>query len=128
MADAVEALRIGRVLGDRVLLVSCSTGSTLATWLGSSPWGRELDAHVFLSPNFGPKDWRAELLNWPWGRQLALALEGESRSWAPQSEAEAQAMPALLAALHARPASPESRAMLRRMVALSRGSQATPSP
>ena len=91
MADALEALRIGRVLGDRVLLVSCSTGSTLATWLGSSPWGSELDAHVFLSPNFGPKDWRAELLNWPWGRQLALALEGETRSWAPQSEAEAQA-------------------------------------
>jgi hypothetical protein len=46
---------------------------------------------VFLSPNFGPKDWRAEVVNWPWGRQLALAIEGETRGWVPESDAEALA-------------------------------------
>ncbi|NBY26038.1 MAG: hypothetical protein EBQ71_01540 [Betaproteobacteria bacterium] len=79
MADALEALRIGRVLGDRVLLVSCSTGSTLATWLGSSPWGSELDAHVFLSPNFGPKTGAPNCstgpgdANWLWRWKARLA-------------------------------------------------------
>jgi len=91
MADAVEAVHIGQLLGERVLLISCSTGATLATWLGTSTLGSKVAAHVFLSPNFGPKDKRAELVNWPWGRQLALAIEGESRGWVPESEAEAQA-------------------------------------
>ncbi|MBU3740625.1 MAG: hypothetical protein FGM55_16965, partial [Rhodoferax sp.] len=31
LADGVEALRIGRALGERVLVISCSTGSTVAT-------------------------------------------------------------------------------------------------
>ena len=91
MADTVEALRIGNLLGHRVLLMSCSTGATLATWLGTSALGSRVAAHVFLSPNFGPKDWRGELVNWPWGRRLVLTMAGESRGWVPESEAEALA-------------------------------------
>jgi alpha-beta hydrolase superfamily lysophospholipase len=91
MADTVEALRIGNLLGHRVLLMSCSTGATLATWLGTSALGSTVAAHVFLSPNFGPKDWRGELVNWPWGRRLVLTMAGESRGWVPESEAEALA-------------------------------------
>ena len=91
MADTEEAVRIGQLLGERVLLISCSTGATLATWLGTSALGSQVAAHAFLSPNFGPKDWRAEVVNWPWGRQLALAIEGETRGWVPESDAEALA-------------------------------------
>ena len=91
MADTVEALRIGNLLGHRVLMMSCSTGATLATWLGTSALGSTVAAHVFLSPNFGPKDWRGELVNWPWGRRLVLTMAGESRGWVPESEAEALA-------------------------------------
>jgi esterase/lipase len=91
MADTVEALRIGQLLGDKVLLMSCSTGATLATWLGTSALGSQVAAHVFLSPNFGPKDWRGELVNWSWGRRLVLTMAGECRGWVPESEAEALA-------------------------------------
>jgi alpha-beta hydrolase superfamily lysophospholipase len=91
MADTVEAVRIGQLLGERVLLISCSTGATLATWLGTSALGSLVAAHVFLSPNFGPKDWRAELVNWPGGHRLVLTMAGESRGWVPESEAEALA-------------------------------------
>jgi alpha-beta hydrolase superfamily lysophospholipase len=91
MADTVEAMRIGNLLGHRVLLMSCSTGATLATWLGTSALGSRVAAHVFLSPNFGLKDWRGELVNWPWGRRLVLTMAGESRGWVPESEAEALA-------------------------------------
>ena len=91
LADTLEAVRVGQLLGERVLLISCSTGATLATWLGTLPLGSQVAAHVFLSPNFGPKDWRAELVNWPGGRRLVLALVGETRGWVPESEAEALA-------------------------------------
>ena len=56
MADAIEAVRIGQTLGERVLVISCSTGSTLASWLATSPDGSHVAAPAFISPNFGPMD------------------------------------------------------------------------
>lgn len=91
MADVLEAVRIGQVLGERVLVISCSTGSTLATWLATSAEGNRVAAHTFLSPNFGPKDKRSEMLNGPWGQRIALAVEGENRGWTATSAAEDQA-------------------------------------
>lgn len=91
MADAVEAVEIGHTLGERVLLISCSTGSTLATWLALTPEGHNVAAQAFISPNFGPKDKRSEIINGPWGQQIALALEGETRGWTPEDPREANA-------------------------------------
>ncbi len=91
MADAIEAVRIGRVLGERVLVISCSTGSTLATWLATSTEGNKVAAHAFISPNFGPKDKRSDIINGPWGQRIALTLEGETRGWTPDGPGEAQA-------------------------------------
>lgn len=91
MADAIEAVRIGQTLGERVLMISCSTGATLATWLATSPEGAKVAAHVFLSPNFGPKDKRADLVNGPWGQQLTQAILGDTRGWTPTDDAEANA-------------------------------------
>jgi esterase/lipase len=91
MADTLEAVRIGQVLGERVLVISCSTGATLSTWLGTSGDASRVAAHVFVSPNFGPKDKRSEIVNSPWGRQVALWVEGPTRSWKPESEQEALA-------------------------------------
>ncbi len=91
MADAVEAVRIGQTLGERVLVISCSTGSTLATWLATSPDNNKVAAHVFISPNFGPKDKRSEIINGPWGKSIALALEGDNRGWTPQDPRESNA-------------------------------------
>jgi len=88
MADAVEAARIGQTLGERVLMISCSTGSTLASWLATSPDGVRVAAHAFISPNFGPKDKRSELINGPWGKNIAMAVQGESRGWTPDTPQE----------------------------------------
>jgi esterase/lipase len=91
MADTLEAVQIGQTIGERVLLISCSTGSTLATWFATGPGAGQVAAHVFISPNFGPRDKRAEMINGPWGQQIALALEGETRSWPVSNPAEEQA-------------------------------------
>ena len=88
LADAQEALRIGQTLGDKVLVISCSNGSTLATWLGVNGQNAKVAGHVFVSPNFGPKDKRAEMINGPWGQQIALALQGETRSRPAENAAE----------------------------------------
>jgi pimeloyl-ACP methyl ester carboxylesterase len=50
--DVAEALAIGRALGERVLVVSCSTGSTLVTLALAEEEGTA-DAVVMLSPNYG---------------------------------------------------------------------------
>jgi len=79
LADAVEAVRIGSEIGDKVLVLGVSTGGTLGAWLASHPQGQAVSAYAFVSPNFGPKDKRSELINGPWGEQLAYALEGQMR-------------------------------------------------
>ena len=91
MADATEALQIGQILGERVLVISCSTGSTLATWLALSSAGHHIDAHVFISPNFGLRDKRAELIYSLWSKPLALALRTHDVGWTPENPEEANA-------------------------------------
>jgi esterase/lipase len=91
LADADEALRIGQQLGEKVLIISCSTGATLSTWLGTHDRNAQVAGHVFVSPNFGPKDTRADLINGPWGHQIAFGILGEQRNWTPASDAEANA-------------------------------------
>ena len=91
MADTLEAAQIGQILGERVLMISSSTGGTLATWLGTSANAGRVAAHVFLSPNFGPKDKRSEIVNAPWGRTIARLVQGPTRSWVPENAQEANA-------------------------------------
>lgn len=91
LADAVEAVRIGGILGDKVLVMGVSSGATLATWLATHPEGQGAVAYAFVSPNYGPKDKRSELINSPWGQQLALLLEGEMRGRPDTDPREAQA-------------------------------------
>lgn len=91
MDDAQEALHIGRTLGERVLLISCSSGATLASRLATQPDAHRIAAHIFISPNFGPKNKWAELLHTRWGQWLALVVEGKYRSWTPADAREANA-------------------------------------
>lgn len=91
MADTLEAVQIGEILGERILLISCSTGSTLATWLALSNKGHKVAAHIFISPNFGLRDKRAELIYSLWSKPLALALRKQHVGWAPTYPEEANA-------------------------------------
>jgi alpha-beta hydrolase superfamily lysophospholipase len=87
LADAVEAVRIGHALGERVLVIGTSTGATLGAWLAQRPdaVGVPIERQVWISPNFGPADRRTALLTGPWGAQLARAITG-GRVGAPSDD------------------------------------------
>lgn len=85
LADTKQAYKIGRVIGDQVIIVSTSTGGTLATWL-ISQFSDGVLANIMVSPNFGIRSKLAGILRWSWGLTLAKWIEGDYRSFEPISE------------------------------------------
>jgi esterase/lipase len=88
--DAAEALSIGALIGDRVILVGTSTGATLALAMAGHPSFQAVNTIVLLSPNFAVQDTKAEFLTWPGGPQLAYIVAGTTRSWTAQNELQAR--------------------------------------
>lgn len=83
--SAREALAIGKALGDEVILMSTSTGGTLALKLAAT-YPDDVHALINLSPNIAINDPSAWLLNNPWGLQIArTVLKGNYRSFPPDS-------------------------------------------
>ena len=63
--DAWEAVRIGRAIGRQVVVVGTSMGGDLALWLAAQKVPG-VAALVLLSPAVQPRDWRTDMLLWPW--------------------------------------------------------------
>lgn len=73
--SAKEALAIGKKLGDKVILLSTSTGGTLALMLAAE-YPQDVFALINLSPNIAINDGAAFILNDPWGLQIARVVMG----------------------------------------------------
>ena len=71
--DAEEALSIGKALGDKVILMTTSTGGTLALKLAAA-YPNDVYALINMSPNIAINDNLAFLANNPWGLQLARTV------------------------------------------------------
>lgn len=85
-ADIGEALAVGRLLGEQVVVVSTSTGSSLVTWALARPGlSDKVAASIFLSPNYGVQASGSFLLTGPFGTQIARLLLGERRGFEPVS-------------------------------------------
>lgn len=86
--DLAEALAIGRMIGDRVIVIATSTGGSLAAWGAAEPGLMEdVAGLVLLSPNFGIRAAGTWLLLLPWGETLARWVVGPERGSEPESEA-----------------------------------------
>lgn len=84
--DTAEAIAIGERIGEKVVVVTASTGGTLATWAASHPaLGPKLAALVLISPNYAIQGASIGLLNMPWGETLLPKLLGEQRSFVPHN-------------------------------------------
>src|SRR3990170_5452561 len=73
--SAKEALAIGKQLGDKVILMSTSTGGTLALLLAAE-YPDDVYALINLSPNIAINDGAAFILNDPWGLYIARMVMG----------------------------------------------------
>jgi esterase/lipase len=86
LRDAEVAYKIGALIGKKVIVISTSTGGTLATWLSAQDFADRLVANLMVSPNFGIKSWSGEILRWDWGLKLAKLVSGPYRSFEPSNE------------------------------------------
>lgn len=75
MQSAMDALAIGNAIGEKVILVSCSTGSIFALYLDAE-FPELAEAHILFSPNIDYYDPRSFLMGWPWGLQIARSILG----------------------------------------------------
>src|SRR5687767_3682156 len=75
MQSALDAIAIGKALGDKVILVSCSTGSTFALYLAAK-YPDLVEAQIMLSPNIDYYDPRSFMMAGPWGLQISKLILG----------------------------------------------------
>jgi len=88
--DAAEALAIGAMIGEEIILMGTSTGATLALAMAGHASFDQVGYLVLLSPNFAPSDTSSEFLTWPGGPQLAYMVAGDTHSWTPRNDLQAR--------------------------------------
>ncbi len=76
--SAKEAYAIGKQLGKKIILMSTSTGGTLALKLCAEY--PDIAANIMLSPNIAINDSKAWMLNNHWGLQIAEMVTGKHRT------------------------------------------------
>jgi pimeloyl-ACP methyl ester carboxylesterase len=86
--EGESALAIGRLLGERVVLMGTSTGGTLATWLAAR--NPDVAGTILVSPNFAVRAAGAELAALPGGEGLVRLVEGRYREYATHGPLHAQ--------------------------------------
>jgi esterase/lipase len=70
-----EALAIGKAIGEKVIVMSTSTGGTTALMLAAE-YPDDVYAMINMSPNIAINDPNAWLLNNPWGLKIARKVVG----------------------------------------------------
>lgn len=82
MRDMAEGLAAARAVGDKVIVLSTSTGGTLAAAAAVNPeMSKDVVAMIFVSPNFAINDRTSFLLTWPGARHFVPWVMGETRSF-----------------------------------------------
>jgi len=84
--SAKEALAVGNAIGEKVIIISTSTGGTLALKLAAE-YPDRVHALINLSPNIAINNGAAFLLNNPWGLYIArMVMNGKYRESSPDPE------------------------------------------
>lgn len=88
--DMAEAMAVGRRLGNRVLVISTSTGATLAALAATDPaLSQDMAGLVMVSPNFRLRAAAGAILDLPLARHWAPLIVGKRRSFTPTNAAHA---------------------------------------
>lgn len=74
MESAEKALEIGKKLGKKVIVMSCSTGGTQSLALAAA--GADIHSLILYSPNIDIADPASDIVLWPWGKQIGQWIMG----------------------------------------------------
>ncbi len=86
MTDLAEALEAARRVGDRILVLSNSTGGTLSAAAAlDADLNRNVAGYVFFSPNFAINNPLAPALTWPAARYWMPLIAGRRYSFETRS-------------------------------------------
>ena len=77
--DTIEAIEIGKSIGDDVILMGCSTGCSLIHITLSQE--HDIKAAIYISPNFGPKPIKGQALRIPGAKFLVPLVFGKEHSF-----------------------------------------------
>jgi pimeloyl-ACP methyl ester carboxylesterase len=90
--DMAEALAIGRMIGDEVVILSMSTGATLTAWAAVErpDLMERVNGIVMMSPNFQVKSSGSWMMTMPWGAQILRLVVGPERGFQPANETQAR--------------------------------------
>ena len=83
MLDTREAIEIGNIIGDKLVLIGCSTGCSLIH--ANLQHSTNTKAVIYVSPNFGPKSYLGQLLRVPWAKFFIPFIFGKEHSLEPRS-------------------------------------------
>lgn len=75
MDSAIDALNVAKQLGNKVILMGCSTGATLGAYLAAHHKD-DIAALLFYSPNIDLEDPNSRFITWPWGLKLLRKMTG----------------------------------------------------
>lgn len=75
LESAKDALKIARQLGEKVILMSTSTGGTLSLILASA--NPDVHSLIMYAPNIEMAEDMTKILTFPWGLQLGKMVSGE---------------------------------------------------
>ncbi|MEQ8237636.1 MAG: alpha/beta hydrolase [Cyclobacteriaceae bacterium] len=84
--SAKDAINLAQSMGEDIIVISCSTGSTLALYL-SSENEEIIDANFMYSPNISIANPMAKLVTGPWGKELTYQVQGKFKTWKVEGEA-----------------------------------------
>jgi len=84
--SAKDALTIARQLGDKIIIMSTSTGGTLSLLLASE--NEDVYAQILYSPNIEIKDNSSKILTFPWGLNLGKKIAGETLVYDDDAEVQ----------------------------------------
>ena len=82
--DTIEAIEIGKSIGDDVVLMGCSTGCSLIHI--ALDQDHEIKAAIYISPNFGPKPIKAQALRIPGAKFLVPLVFGQEHSFVAKND------------------------------------------
>ena len=77
--DTIEAIEIGKLIGDDVVLIGCSTGCSLIHIALEQNY--DINAAIYISPNFGPKPIKGQALRIPGAKFLVPLVFGKYHSF-----------------------------------------------